>query len=76
MRAFAVGEIDYIDQIMLDYPGPDAESITGQWAALEEMQKAQLTRSIAVSNFSPAQLDAVLGMGKGTTVPAVNQVRC
>jgi diketogulonate reductase-like aldo/keto reductase len=74
MEAFAAGGLDYIDMIMLDYPGPDAESIRGQWAALEEMQTAKLTRSVAVSNFSAAQLDAVLGMGKGVTVPAVNQL--
>jgi len=72
MEAFAAGGIDYIDQIMLDYPGPDDDSVRGQWAALEEMQAAKLTRSLAVSNFRPSQLDAVLGM-KGT-VPTVNQL--
>lgn len=33
-----VGGITYLDSIMLDYPGPDAESIKGQWEALEDMQ--------------------------------------
>ena len=33
---------------------------------------AKLTRSLAVSNFSPRQLDTVIAM-KGT-VPAVNQL--
>ena len=74
LEAFAAGGIDYIDQIMLDYPGPDEASIRGQWEALEEMAAAKTTRSLAVSNFSPAQLDAVLGMGKGVTVPTVNQL--
>ena len=67
MEAFAVGGIDYIDMIMLDYPGPDDDSIRGQWKALEEMKA---TRSIAVSNFSPSQLDALSGMTK----PTVNQL--
>jgi len=72
MEAFAVGGIDYIDMIMLDYPGPDDESLRGQWAALEEMQAAKLTRSLAVSNYNARQLDAVLST-KGT-VPTVNQL--
>lgn len=29
MDAFGVGNIDYLDQIMLDYPGPDKDSIQG-----------------------------------------------
>ena len=60
LEAFATGGIDYVDNIMLDYPGPDADSIRGQWAALEEMKKQGTTRALSVSNFSPAQLDAVL----------------
>merc|ERR1740121_2615021 len=73
MEAFSVGGIDYIDMIMLDYPGPDEESIRGQWEALEEMKRAGLTRSLAVSNFSPKQLDILLADNR-TTVPAVNQL--
>jgi len=72
MEAFSVGGIEYLDSIMLDYPGPDAESIQGQWEALEEMQEQKLTRSICVSNFNPKQLDAVISMGG--TVPAINQL--
>ena len=72
MEAFAVGNIDYLDQIMLDYPGPDCDSIRGQWAAFEEMTAQKLTKTLAVSNFSPAQLDCVL---KDCTVkPLVNQL--
>ena len=74
LEAFAVGGIDYVDMIMLDYPGPDDDSVRGQWAALEEMAAAKQTRSLAVSNFDSKQLDAVLGMGKGTTVPTLNQL--
>lgn len=57
---------------MLDYPGPDADSIRGQWEALERMKKSGLVRDLAVSNFSTAQLDIVLGTG-GSPV-AVNQL--
>jgi len=73
MEAFSVGGIDYIDMIMLDYPGPDEESIRGQWKALEEMKTAGLTRALAVSNFSPKQLDVILADPKAT-VPTVNQL--
>ena len=58
---------------MLDYPGPDDESIRGQWAALEEMAAQKTTRALAVSNFSPSQLDAILSV-KGATVPTCNQL--
>ena len=42
LEAFATGGIDYVDMIMLDYPGPDDDSVRGQWAALEEMASASL----------------------------------
>ena len=60
MEEFSVGNVDYLDQIMLDYPGPDCDSIRGQWAAFEEMAAQKLTRTLAVSNFSPSQLDCIL----------------
>jgi hypothetical protein len=31
MKAFSAGGIEYLDQIMLDYPAKDASSILGQW---------------------------------------------
>jgi len=75
MAAFAVGNIDKLDMIMLDYPGPDSESIGGQWKAFEEMRQNNLVTSLAVSNFSPKQLDdIVLWGGKGVTMPTVNQL--
>jgi diketogulonate reductase-like aldo/keto reductase len=72
MEAFATGNIDYLDQIMLDYPGPDCPSIQGQWASFEEMHKQGLTKTLAVSNFSPEQLDCVLD--KCSVKPVVNQL--
>lgn len=73
LQAFAQGDISYVDMIMLDYPGPDCDSIRGQWKAFEEMLAAGGTRSLAVSNFSPAQLDCILA-DKSATVPTVNQL--
>merc|ERR1711871_246997 len=63
--------VSYLDQIMLDYPSSDCESIQGQWKAFEEMLADKKTRSIAVSNFSPKQLDCI---PDNATVPAVNQL--
>jgi len=72
MDCFAVGDIGYLDQIMLDYPGPDCPSIQGQWASFEEMHQQGLTKTLSVSNFSPTQLDCVLS--KATVKPIVNQL--
>eukprot|EP00854_Cymbomonas_tetramitiformis_P003423 gene3423-4302_t len=74
LEAFAEGGIDYVDMIMLDYPGPTPEAVLGQWKGMEEMLAAGTTRSLAVSNFSPAQLDCILDSDPGATVPAVNQL--
>ena len=46
--------------IMLDYPASDCPSIRGQWAAFEDMLAKNGTHSIAVSNFSPDQLDCIV----------------
>lgn len=53
MQAFSAGKIDKLDMIMLDYPGPNDESIRGQWKAFEEMKSQKLVDDLAVSNFSP-----------------------
>ena len=63
--------VDYLDQIMLDYPSGDCQSIQGQWKAFEDMLREKKTRSIAVSNFSPKQLDCI---PSNATTPAVNQL--
>jgi len=72
MDCFALGDITYLDQIMLDYPGPDCPSIQGQWSAFEEMYQQGLTKTLSVSNFSPTQLDCVLQ--QATVKPVVNQL--
>lgn len=79
MEAFSVGNIDYLDQIMLDYPGPDKDSIQGQWASFGEMHAKGLVKSLSVSNFSPTQLDYVLNDDDGSrqnfkVKPVVNQL--
>lgn len=74
MEAMAFGNINKLDMIMLDYPGPNDESIRGQWRAFEEMKSTDGTvDDLAVSNFSPTQLDAILAV-PGATKPTVNQL--
>jgi len=65
--------VGVLDMIMLDYPAQDCDGIKGQWAAFEAMLKSGKTKSIAVSNFSPKQLDCIVKDPK-LTVPAVNQM--
>lgn len=74
LNAFSAGDISYLDQIMLDYPGPDAASIQGQWRSFEEMKKQGYTKSLSVSNFSPTQLDYILKDPKAIEKPVVNQL--
>jgi len=74
IEAFAVGGIETLDCIMLDYPGPDCECIRAQWRAFEEMKAAGKTRSLAVSNFVPTQLDCILGDPKLAARPTINQL--
>jgi len=65
--------LDSLDMIMLDYPAGDCDSIQGQWQAFEEMLAAKKVKSIAVSNFSPDQIDCILS-NKSATIPSVNQM--
>jgi diketogulonate reductase-like aldo/keto reductase len=74
MAAFSAGNISKLDMIMLDYPGPNDESIRGQWRAFEDMAMIDKTVSeLAVSNFSPIQLDAIL-INPNSIKPTVNQL--
>jgi len=65
--------VDYLDMLMLDYPTQGCEGITGQWKAFEEFLAAGLVGTIAVSNFSPDQIQCITA-NAGATVPAVNQI--
>ncbi|CAE7672412.1 unnamed protein product [Symbiodinium sp. KB8] len=73
LEAFAEGGITELDMIMLDYPAKDCETIRGQWKAFEEMLAAGQTKSLAVSNFSPEQLDCIFA-DPDATPPVLNQL--
>jgi diketogulonate reductase-like aldo/keto reductase len=69
---FQVLGVDTLDMIMLDYPSssPGCDGVLGQWKAFEELYDAKRVRTVAVSNFNPAQLKCL----SGHRVPAVNQM--
>ncbi|CAL1126090.1 unnamed protein product [Cladocopium goreaui] len=73
LEVLAEGGITKLDMILLDYPAKDCETIRGQWKAFEEMKAAKQTKSLAVSNFSPEQLDCILA-DPDATKPVLNQL--
>jgi len=74
LRAMEIGGISYLDMIMLDAPAKNSEAIQGQWRAFEDMLASGGARSLAVSNFSPEQLDCIFA-SKTPVPPVMNQLR-
>lgn len=71
---FSTLGFDVLDMIMLDYPASSGcAAIAGQWKAFEELYANERVRTIAVSNFSPEQLECVTS-NASATVPSVNQL--
>ncbi len=72
------GKIEYLDMIMLDYPCKTDDGVKGQWDSFVDFMNNQHVAHLAVSNFSPRQLDICLNRGpeKGTEsiIPTVNQL--
>ena len=64
-------KIDYLDMIMLDYPCLDSEGVKGQWDAFNAFIDDKHVIHLAVSNFSPSQLDLCIERG---VPPTVNQL--
>lgn len=65
---------DTLDMIMLNYPtGAGCQSIAGQWEAFEELYAKERVRAIAVSNFSPEQIECITA-NASATVPSVNRL--
>lgn len=73
-QQFQVLGLDTLDMMMLDYPAySGCDAITGQWKAFEELYANQRVRTIAVSNFSPDQIECITANATAT-VPSVNQL--
>lgn len=61
--------LDYVDLMLLHQPYPDW---SGAWRAMEEAVDAGKIRSIGVSNFEIADIDALLSVAR--IAPVVNQI--
>merc|ERR1712151_1207564 len=73
-QQFQVLGFDSLDMLMLDYPAySGCDAIAGQWKAFEELYSQQRVRTIAVSNFSPDQIECITS-NVSATVPSVNQL--
>lgn len=72
MNKYSNGIISDLDMIMLDYPAKTEDAIRGQWASFCDFAKDGHVSHLAVSNFSPDQLDICINSSE--VVPTVNQL--
>ena len=64
-------QTSYVDLMLIHFPCKDLDGTRIAWKALQAAHDAGLARSIGVSNFLAADLDAVMALG-GVT-PSINQ---
>lgn len=62
---------DYVDLWLVHWP-PAARAIAPMWREFLNLRAAGMARAVGVSNFSPAQVDTLIG--KCGEAPAVNQI--
>lgn len=65
-------QMDYVDLFLIHWPSPRNGTYVKAWESLVELRSQGLTRSIGVSNFTVAHLDALAR--QSDVVPSVNQV--
>ena len=63
---------DYVDLLLIHWPLPKRGDFISTWRTFEGLRADGLARSIGVSNFKPAHLEAL--REQTTVVPAVNQI--
>jgi diketogulonate reductase-like aldo/keto reductase len=64
--------LDRIDVMLIHWPNPLTNKFRDAWRGLVELRRQGVVRSIGVSNFTPAHLEAIIE-DSGVT-PAVNQI--
>jgi diketogulonate reductase-like aldo/keto reductase len=67
-------KVDYVDLYLIHQANDHVGKLKEVWKGMEEAQKAGLTKSIGVSNFTADHLRDI--METATIPPAVNQVSC
>ena len=64
--------VEYLDLLLLHWPGGLQEEVAGAWRGLEELLEQARVRAIGVSNFQQRHLDRLLLSAR--VVPHVNQI--
>jgi diketogulonate reductase-like aldo/keto reductase len=64
-------ETPYLDLVLIHHPASTDAENQALWKGLEQAVAMNLTRSIGLSNFNQAQIEALLKIA--TINPAVNQ---
>jgi len=64
--------LEYVDLLLIHWPLPARRQFVSTWKTFEKLKADGLVRSIGVSNFKPAHLDALAA--ETDTVPAINQI--
>ncbi|OAX38932.1 Aldo/keto reductase [Rhizopogon vinicolor AM-OR11-026] len=67
-------KVDYVDLYLIHQANDHVGKLKEVWKGMEEAQKAGLTKSIGVSNFTADHLNDILEIA--TVPPAVNQASC
>ncbi len=71
-ESLALLGLDAVDLYLMHWPAPGQGQYVEAWKAMVALRDAGKTRSIGVSNFEPAHLDAIVA-ATGVT-PVVNQI--
>ena len=78
LRAFEASRrrlgLEQIDLYLIHWPGDDPRLRADSWRALLTLLADGRSRAIGVSNYMVSELEELLGAGKKSVVPAVNQV--
>jgi len=71
-ESLALLGLDAVDLYLMHWPAPGQEQYVDAWKAMVALRDAGKTRSIGVSNFEPAHIEAIVAATGAT--PAVNQI--
>ncbi len=71
-ESLALLGLDAVDLYLMHWPAPGQDQYVEAWKAMVALRDAGKTRSIGVSNFEPAHLEAIVAATGAT--PVVNQI--